>query len=59
MKIVLTIDYSIDGEIPISIDIGKAITASLPSVIVSESVDGTDDWAILIESVNWEDTKKE
>ena len=58
MKIVFTIDYSIDGEIPSSIDIGEAIGSVLPSMITSENFDGTDNWAILFDSVSWENSQE-
>lgn len=48
MKILIEFDYDVEGECS---DVEKVFLENLPlvgSIIISEDVDGTDDWAITI-----------
>lgn len=52
MEITLKIKYEIDGECSnAKIVVEEAILENMPQVLISEDYDGTDNWAILIESI--------
>ena len=56
MKAILILDITIDGEATKE-QVEKAIAKlinEMPQAIDSESIDGTDDYAVLIEQVDWE-----
>ena len=51
MKATITIDYTIDGEITDRALLDGFLSLIQGSVVCSEDVDGTEEWAILLNSI--------
>lgn len=55
MKVILTFDIEVDGKQPDNDTIAMALLKSITvGVVTSEDYDGTEDWALLINSIEAE-----
>ena len=54
MKVIIQLDVSVDGQLPKGADLVEIFSnyLEIPHMIMSEDIDGTDDYAIEISS--WE-----
>ena len=50
MKAIITIEFTLDGEMGME-QIKNAFYTILPGVITSETIENSEEWAILIDSV--------
>jgi hypothetical protein len=51
MKILLELEVVVEGDIPDDMDYLELIGGQIPSLYTSEGWDGTDAWALAIESI--------
>jgi hypothetical protein len=60
MKAIIEVEFSFDGEQPKKETIESALFSLIKaSVVMSEEIDGTDDWAMLIDSTSVSVTENE
>lgn len=57
MKITIEMEYGIDGPRPTDEQIREGIASTIQHVILSEDVDGTDEWALELENYTIEITE--
>ena len=51
MKATITLEFETEGDAPDTEIVKDAIARQIPQAILSETIDGTNAWALLIESI--------
>lgn len=57
MKVTIEMEYSVDGPRPTDEQIREGVTSTVQHLILSEDVDGTDEWALQLENYTIEITE--